>query len=214
MATYATLTPNPITSDAALVAEALGNPPLNLIPILPEGATSIQIRITGITRSISPGTSGNTSTITVTPSTFPSPLDGLTPEDPLSPSNLHRYADNRTITVDGSYPLNIFDENDILSIPTGRSDKTDSVKNVASFDDLVIGEDTVFKYHADTRLFTVTYTVAYEVRVNTTTTAEPIPPAIEGITTTVYTYFSESIDVTQDVQNNYENGAVLLQDYI
>jgi len=214
MATYATITPSPITADAVLVTATLSNPSLTLTPILPVGGTSIQIRITGITRSISPATSGNTSTIVVTPSTFPVPADGATPEDPDHPLNLHRYANDETITVSGSYPLSIFDENDIEAIPTGGSDKTDTVKNVASFADLTVGEDTVFKYHADTRLFTVTYTVAYEVRVNTTTTAPPVPPATEGITTTVYTYFTESINVSQGVQNNYANGAALLQNYI
>jgi len=207
MATYSTISPNPITSNAVMVMTPLSNPSLTLTPLLPVGADSIKIRITGITYSISPTTSGNIIalsgvSISISPSTFPFPADGTTAEDTSQPTNYHRYSPTCTINITGGYPLSIFDQNSILSIPKGGSDKTDTVKNVASFSALNAGQDTVFKYHADTRLFTVTYTIAYEVR------------AYTSLPTPTYQYFTETINVTQQVENDYNNGATLLLNYI
>lgn len=72
--------------------------------------------------------------------------------------------DNLIVALSGNHVFDIFDQNEILSIPRGSSDRIDTPLTSNGFEDLDPDERQVYKFVVDQRTITVTYTLTYAHR--------------------------------------------------
>ena len=180
-------------SQNIIVDTALGN---QTLAVTYAGAGAATFAITGITYTVN-----GVSSVAIPDLTFT--YDPAIQDPPV-------YSAAPTVTIGGKYSLSIFNQNKILSIPRGGTDKDvpSTFTETESFTDLAANNRQVYKLSPDNRTIAVVYTVAYSQRViiaGTTAPGATEPTGGSNVVTAV------TSTISQTVINNYDAlGAALL----